>query len=140
MWSFSGLSLPLEEKENLGLNMAAVTVAAQHRSQCAWFQSSPVLMMALFMSEVAFTLSSHSEGQPSYPCFLPSTAAVLLSASYPQIHSHVHTHKCIDICTYGLSFLFSPSSNVSLTEVLRLSHSKVTCFGLPVTCISEQSS
>lgn len=105
MWFFSLPSLLLKDEENPALNMAAVTVAAWHRSQWnGMVQSSPVHVMALLRSEVAFTLSSYPQGQSSYSCCLPITAAVLLSASYPQIHSHVYT-RVTDTRTHGLSFL-----------------------------------
>lgn len=72
--------------------------------------------MALFRSEVAFTLSSHAQGQSSYPCCLPSTEAALLSVSYPQIHSHVYTHECINTCAHGLSFLLSLHLQTSVSQ------------------------
>lgn len=75
---FSGLSFPLEEEENLGLSIATVSMAAWHRNQWKGMKSSPVPIMAFFRGEVAFTLPSHPQGQPSYPHCLPSKAAKFL--------------------------------------------------------------
>ena len=49
-------------------------------------------------------------------------------------HTQVYRHPC------SWPAFPSLSSSVSLTEVLWLTHTKATRFGLPVTCTSEQSS
>lgn len=104
VWFFSGLSFPLEEEENLGWSMAMITMAAWHRNQWKGKKSRLVPVMALFRREVAFTLSSHPQGQSSYPHCLPSMAAKFLPSFHPQAVLDVHTHiqKCY-WCTHGLS-------------------------------------